>query len=589
MMRSGIALILAAAVVLPLALSGNAYYSGLAAYAAILGLFGLSVNLTVGYLGYISFGHAAFYGLGAYAAGLLVTKRGFNFWLALLLAPLPAAALGALVGFASARVGGAYFAIATLTTAEILRLVAANWMDMTRGPLGLLVQRPRVAAIESFGLVFHQYYLAICLLVLALSLEIVRRLIKSPVGRSWATIRESSALAESLGMPAVRQRVVNIALSGALAGLAGALFVPRTLVLTPELFSPTLSATGLLIAILGGKATLFGPLLGGLTFALLPEVLRFIDEYRIAIFALVLLLVVRLQPSGLVAFIPRLRGDVVKAPAFPAGDPALQFRPAETLSATGLTRRFGGLTAVEDISLAIAPRELVGIIGPNGAGKTTCLSLLSGFLSPSEGAVTFGGVTISDGAPHAAARSGLIRTFQQTAVTPRNSVYENVLAATYNRQPEHVWACLIQNAAYRKREAQRAAQAMACIALVGLRHRADDLAGSLPYGELKMLSIAAALAANPRLLLLDEPAAGLNHTEANQLSVLLRKLRDLGLTVGVIDHNLRMMMALCDRIIVLDRGRLLASGSAAEVRANPAVIKAYLGPGWNKGDAHALS
>ena len=279
----------------PFLLAGQTYYSGLLAYAAVLAIFGLSINLTVGYLGLISFGHAAFFGLGAYVAGLAVLNLGIDYWLMLLIAPIPAAMLGALVGFASVRLGGAYFAIATLTTAEILRLVASNWIDLTRGPLGLIVRRPRLSGLESLGLSFHQYYLLAALLGLGLAVFIVHRLLDSPTGRAWKVIRESNDLAESIGIRTVRERVVAIAISGGLAGFAGVLFIPRTLVLTPDLFNPMFSATGLLIAILGGKGTLIGPLLGGAIFAALPETLRFVDEYRIAIFALILLAVIRIQ------------------------------------------------------------------------------------------------------------------------------------------------------------------------------------------------------------------------------------------------------------------------------------------------------
>ena len=592
MKKTHLLLIAAVCVALPAVLSGIPYYSGLVTYGAILALFGLSVNLTVGYLGYISFGHAAFFGLGAYTAGLLVTKLGFNFWVALFVAPLPAAGLGALVGFASARVGGAYFAIATLTTAEILRLTAANWVSLTRGPLGLIVPRPRIQWLESLGISFPQYYLFFCLALLAVTVLLIRRLVNSPVGRSWTTIRESSPLAESLGMPALRQRVLNITLSGALAGLAGALFVPRTLVLTPDLFNAVLSSTGLLIAILGGKATLIGPLLGGFTFAVLPELLRFIDDYRIAIFAAILLLVVRLQPAGLVGLIPRLQRKPARMPVRTGDGPPQEeapftFRVPEALTVESLTKRFGGLTAVENVSLEVRPGELLGIIGPNGAGKTTCFSLMSGFLAPSEGRIAFGGMPVGAGSPHTMAGAGLVRTFQQTALTPDITVYENALAATYVSIPESFLASLVQNAAYRKREEERAELARRCVEFVGLAPRADDMAGSLPYGEQKMLSIASALAARPRMLLLDEPAAGLNHAEAGQLLDLLSRLRDQGLTIAVIDHNLKMMMSLCDRMVVLDRGRMLASGKPAEVREDPAVITAYLGPGRKKETADA--
>jgi branched-chain amino acid transport system permease protein len=583
--RLEIAAIAALIVVLPLALSGQPYYSGLAAYAVILAIFGLSINLTVGYLGLISFGHAAFFGLGAYTAGLLVTKLGFNFWIALFVAPLPAAVLGAFVGAATVRLGGAYFAIATLTAAEILRLVAANWLDLTRGPLGLIVPRPRISAIESMGLAFPQYYLFICLLALALCVELVRRLLRSPIGRNWQVIRESRDLAESIGIATVRQRTINIALSGGMAGLAGALFVPRTLVLTPDLFGATLSATGLLTAILGGKATLIGPLLGGLTFAVLPEALRFVDTYRVVIFALILLLVIRLQPGGLVAMLPKswLQRRQQAAIPRPNGAP-VAFAKADQLHVSHLTRRFGGLSAVTDVSFDIKPGELVGIIGPNGAGKTTCLSLISGFIVPTQGAVRFGEAIVSDRPPHQMARAGLVRTFQQTAICPILSVFENVLAATAVPVPERFSGAILQLPSFFKREQERQEIAAECLALVGLSARAADRAGSLPYGQQKLLSIAVALAMRPRLLLLDEPAAGLNHTEANLLAGLLKTLHARGLTIALIDHNLRMMMALCERIVVLDQGRRIADGAPGEVRANPQVVSAYLG-GVAKRDA----
>jgi len=565
----------ALAVSAPFLLAGQTYYGGLLAYAAVLAIFGLSINLTVGYLGLISFGHAAFFGLGAYVAGLAVLNLGIDYWLMLLIAPVPAAMLGALVGFASVRLGGAYFAIATLTTAEILRLVASNWIDLTRGPLGLIVRRPRLGALESLGLSFHQYYLLAALLGLGLAVFVVHRLLDSPTGRAWKVIRESNDLAESIGIRTVRERVVAIAVSGGLAGFAGVLFIPRTLVLTPDLFNPMLSATGLLIAILGGKGTLIGPLLGGAIFAALPETLRFVDEYRIAIFALILLAVIRIQPGGLAAL---LRLSVpFRAPPRPAEAGDLSFGRSPVLDVRGLTRRFGGLTAVEGVSLTVEPGELVGIIGPNGAGKTTCLSLISGFTRPTSGTVRYGEREVSNAVPSALVAAGLARTFQQAALCADQTVFENVLAAASAVEPERIWTSVLRAGGWRRRESGRVARAWDCLALVGMADRADEVAGSLPYGDQKLLAIAVSLATRPRLLMLDEPAAGLNHTEANRLAALLRDLRGRGLTVVVVDHNLRMMMALCDRIVVLDRGRLIAEGTPAQVQANQAVIDAYLG------------
>ncbi|CAH1649714.1 Branched-chain amino acid transport system permease protein [Hyphomicrobiales bacterium] len=575
MRRLLIILAIALAIAAPFLLAGQSYYSGLMAYAAVLAIFGLSINLTVGYLGLISFGHAAFFGLSAYVAGLAIINFGVNYWVTLLFAPIPAALLGALVGFASVRLGGAYFAIATLTTAEILRLVVSNWVDLTRGPLGLIVRRPRVEAIESLGLVFHQYYLLATLLGLGLAVFIVHRLLNSPTGRSWKVIRESNDLAESIGIRTVRQRVIAIALSGGLAGFAGVLFIPRTLVLTPDLFNPMFSATGLLIAILGGKGTLIGPLLGGAIFAALPETLRFVDEYRIAIFALILLAVIRIQPAGLAPLF-RLTSPF-RTPRAPAKGGEIAFEPSPRLTVTDLTKRFGGLTAVDNVRMSIEPGELVGIIGPNGAGKTTCLSLISGFTPPTEGEVRYGERKVTGDAPSSLVAHGLARTFQQAALCGSQTVFENVLAATSCPEPASLLSSVLRGAGWRAREAKRIQRAFDCLAFVGLAERASLEAGSLPYGEQKMLAIAVSLATRPRLLMLDEPAAGLNHTEANRLADLLRGLRQRGLTIVLVDHNLRMMMALCDRIIVLDRGRLIAQGTPAEIQADKAVIEAYLG------------
>lgn len=576
--------LVACCLAIPFLLSGQAYYTGVFTYAVVLALFGLSVNLTVGYLGYVSFGHAAFFGLGAYSAALLTLKLGLNFWLALLLAPIPAALLGSLIGFASLRVGGSHFAIATLTVAEILFLLAGNLMELTRGPLGLIVPRPRIAWLDSLGIGFQQYYLAIALVVLLLATACLYRIMHSPIGRSWSVVKESPALAESVGIRTLRVRVMNVAISGALAGLAGALFVPRTLVVVPELFGSGLSATGLLIAILGGKATLVGPIMGGAAFAALPEALRFVDNYRMAVFAAMLLLVVRVQPDGLAAWLPRVWRVGRRKQCMPSGH-ALAFASAGALSARALTRKFGGLAAVDGVDIRVESGEVVGIIGPNGAGKTTCLSLISGFIRPTSGQVTFDGKDLVGLPPSRLADRGLIRTFQQTAVCGGMSCFHNVLAAVPHG--EGLFSAILRGRGFAGREAARAQRAMACLNLVGLGGQADTVASAMPYGDQKLLSIAVALAANPRLLMLDEPAAGLNHTEARVLSELLLKLRATGLTILLVDHNLKMMMVLCDRIYVLNGGRPLVNGTPATVRNDPRVVAAYLGERKSEEAVHA--
>ena len=553
------------------------YISGLLAYAAVLGLLGLGINISSGYLGYVSFGHAAFFGLGAYTAALLGTRLGMSVWLAIPLAAVPGAALGALVGVASMRVKGPYFAIATLVSAEILRLVALNWASLTRGPLGIIVPRPRLRWVEALGPSFGQLYLGVALLTLAIVLVGLHNLLRSPYGRAWIAIRDAAPTAESIGIPTVRHRVFNVALSGAVTSVAGALLVPKILVVSPDLFGVTWSATALLIMIMGGRATLAGPVIGGLVFAVLPELLRAVDDYRLAVFAVLLLVVIRLQPDGILALL-RLRKQPRPAtmPLSLPGPPGRQAAPAG-LAVRELSRNFGGLHAVESVSFDVAPGEMLGLIGPNGAGKTTCLSLLSGFIAPSAGTILFDGQAVIAGAPHRNAMRGLVRTFQYSSICSSLTALDNVLLGTHLMLPEGVLPCLLGTPAHRRREALRAQWALQCLQLAKLEHRADVRASRLSYGEQRMVSVAAALAAQPRILLLDEPAAGLNHTEANELAALLRTLRDDGLTVVIVDHNLRMMMALCDRVVVLHGGRKLADGPPAAVTVQPDVVRAYLG------------
>ena len=572
------------------------YIADVASYAVVLALFALAVGLTFGQLGYVSFGHAAFLGVGAYAAGLLVTRGGMDYWTAVPLVLIPGAGLGALVGFASVRLGGAYFAIATLTLAEMLRLIATNWVDVTRGPMGMMVMVNPLKWAERIGWTGQQGYLFVLLVTLGASVLLLARLRAGPLGRTWTFVREAPALAESVGIPTARARVINIALSGALAALAGALLVPKALVLSPDLFAVHYSAAGLLSVILGGKAVLIGPVIGGLLFGVLPEVLRAIDEYRLALFAVMLLVVVRLLPEGIMSLLPMKRQHMVLGVA--PSSTAAEETPEETfasagdvaLACAGIGKHFGGLVAVEKVDMSVRAGELIGIIGPNGAGKTTLLSMLSGFMAPTTGVVTLAGESIDASAPHRVARRGLVRTFQQTAHCATLTVYQNVLIASYLLHRDRPWSGIVRTQAFWRRERERHAHAARCLATVGLSDRADVVAGTLPYGEQKLLGVAVALAANPRVLLLDEPAAGLNHTEGMRLAGVLKRLQSRGCTIAIIDHNLPLLMSICDRMVVLQHGRKIADDVPAAIAAHPEVLSAYLGtPAENEDDAETIA
>ncbi|MDB5817369.1 MAG: Amino acid/amide transporter rane protein 2, family /amino acid/amide transporter [Rhizobacter sp.] len=597
-------------------LCSSSYIADALSYATVLALFAVAVGLTFGQLGYVSFGHAAFLGLGAYTAGLLVTYTGLSYWVVVWASVVPGLLLGGLVGWASVRVGGAYFAIATLTLAEMLRLIALNWVDLTRGPMGMMVMVPPLDWTQAVGWNSQQGYLFVLVVVLGVVLALLSRVIAGPLGRAWAIVGQAPALARSVGIPVMAARVINIALSGGIAALAGGLLVPKALVLSPDLFATSMSATGLLSVVLGGKATLLGPVIGGLVFGLLPEALRSIDEYRMAIFAVLLLVAVRVLPGGITSLVKGLRRAapvVLDAAITPRSTAApLEARrsaavvdrlagavppaastlgpvarsldePADTSTASpiievlGLTRRFGGVTAVKDVSFAVNRGELLGLIGPNGAGKTTCLSMISGFMPASDGDIRMSRASIRGVAPERLAAMGLVRTFQQTAHCATLTVAQNVLFASHLLYRERPWAGVLNTSAWRRREQARREHALRCITAVGLHDRLDSVAGALPYGDQKLLGVAIALAASPRVLLLDEPAAGLNHTEGMRLAEVLRRLQQAHCTIVIIDHNLPLLMSICDRIVVLQHGEKIAEDRPQAIAAHPTVLKAYLG------------
>jgi branched-chain amino acid transport system permease protein len=467
--------------------------------------------------------------------------------------------------------------------AEILRLLAASWIDLTRGPLGVVVLPAPFPGADWVGMSSQASILAAALCLMAAVVLVLHRLLRSPYGRAWAAIRQSLPLAESIGIPTLSYRVACIGLSGGIAALAGALPVPKIFVLTPDLFGAQYSATGLLAVVLGGRATLVGPLLGGAIFALLPEGLRSIEQVRLAVFAALLLIAVRTLPGGIASMLKRpvrqaLPAVVPSCPSPHLATPRISAAGHDVLlKVEGLSKRYGGVEALKNVGFAVRPGEVLGLIGPNGAGKTTCLSLLSGAGAPTSGSILFNGMSIEGASSHAVAARGLARTFQATTLFGDMSVRDNIMVATHLAAKESPWAAILRSRGFVAREKARAALADAILHRVGLAARADATADALAYGEQRLLAIALALATRPLLLLLDEPAAGLNHSEALTLVDLLRQLRSEGLTVIVIDHNLKMMMALCHRIVVLHHGEKLAEGEPAAVRQNPEVVRAYLG------------
>jgi ABC-type branched-subunit amino acid transport system ATPase component/ABC-type branched-subunit amino acid transport system permease subunit len=543
----------------------------------------LGVNLVMGYAGLVSLGHAGFAAVGAYVAALLMVKLGLSFWIALPLAGLAAAACGVLLGLPSLKLGPLHVAMVTFGFGWVIVLVAQNWLDLTNGPNGLNVPPPRAFGVDLHAPGFHVAVVAVTLGAFLLA----RNLIASVHGRALQAIRESEMAAQAMGVDLGFYKTLAFALGALYAGISGALFAGLSHFVNPDAFHFGVSILYVTMAILGGMGYLAGAAIGGLLMAVLPEVLRGTGEFKDLLTGALLLLLLIFLPRGLAGLADR-RGWLapVQRPAPATGlapirrplDAAPGGTPARLLEVDDLTVTFGGLTALRNVSLAVGAGEIVGLIGPNGAGKTTLFNAVTGLYRPSAGTVRVDGRDIGHLAAHERTRLGLARTFQNPELFRELSVLDNVLIGAHTMRWPGLAASVLGAPQTRVAEARERARARELAAFVGLGEWLERRAEGLSFGHQRMLEIARALAAEPRLLLLDEPAAGLTSAEAAFLMDLVRRIRTgFGVSVLLIGHTMRVVMGLSDRIVVLDHGSRIAEGTPAEVRSDENVIRAYLG------------
>jgi len=556
------------------------------------------LSIVAGQAGLLDLGYAGFYGIGAYVYALLASPK-FGMHSAFIPAAAASASAAALAGLAvslpTLRLHGDYLAMVTLGFGQIVRILLNNMdrpINITNGPNGIVaIDPPRILGFTFSSL--ESSYILIWVFALII-LAGIARIVGSKTGRAWNALREDETAAACMGVNVRRYRVSAFVTAAAIAGFAGALFASWQGAVFPQNFTMSETIALYCMAILGGIRSIPGIMLGVLILQVLPEVLRAYSIYRMLIYGFALVLLAVFRPQGLIAQGERLVGigrrsltdppdstDEAEAEAERQPEPATVAVPVRTpvLEASGLSCNFGGLAAVSNVSFAAYTGEILGIIGPNGAGKTTLFNLITGLVKPSAGEVRVQGQTATGLDPHQVASSGVARTFQHIRLFETQSVLENVLAGCHLQGSSNVLGALARSAAHANREAQAVAQARKALALVdtSLLTREASLVRHLSYPDRRRVEVARAIATGARLLLLDEPAAGMTPEEITAMVDDIVALRNQGYTIVVIEHHMDLIAAACDRVIALDHGEVIATGAPQEVAAHPEVIRAYLG------------
>lgn len=553
-------------------------------YIGIYSLVAVGLVLLTGIVGIISFGQAAFIGIAAYATAWVSAINGLSPWLGLVLAVVLTCAVAAVLGLVTLRLQGHFLSLSTIAWGLSIGFLFGN-IDGLGGFNGLSNIPPISIGSKALTEGWQIYYLIWATVVVALIL--LHNLLNSRLGRAMRTMRGGKTLVESLGVSAYWVNLTAFIIAAFLAALSGWLYAHMSRFISPTPFEPLAGIEYLMMAMIGGATSLIGGIVGSAVIILLKnsvqDYLPLIakgasGQLEIVVFASIFILFLQRARQGIVPYLARFLPKTQPERPQPAPPLPLRRQPAPgevLLQVEGAERRFGGLIAVNKVSFDVRAGEILGLIGPNGAGKSTMFNLLTGALACNSGKIVFAGRNIERLSQAKIARAGIARTFQHVKLRPRMTLLDNVLIGTYPRTRAGLFGGALR--LDRQEEASAQAEAMRQLERIGLGDNPFELAGNLPLGNQRLLEIARALAADPLLLVLDEPAAGLRRNEKQKLAELLAGLRREHVTILLVEHDMEFVMNLVDRIVVMDFGTKLCEGDPAAIRNDARVQEAYLG------------
>ena len=548
-------------------------------------LVAMGLVLLTGVGGLTSFGQAAFCGFGAYTTAVLTTAYGVSPWLALPASLVVSGIAAVLLGLVTVRLSGHYLPLGTIAWGLGLFYLFSKLEFLGRNDGISAVPPLSIGSLKMIdpGTIYFAIWTAVLISAL-----LTMNLLDSRTGRAIRALRRGHIAAEAFGVQTPRTKLLVFIYAAVLAGLSGWLYAHFQRAVNPTPFGAQAGIEYLFIAVVGGAGYVWGAVLGAAIVTILKEVLQSYlpmllhgeGQLEIIVFGIMLVALLQLAPAGVW---PWLISWLPSRAARRNPDASLTLPPRERpsgapnvlLGIEKARKQFGGVIAVNDVSFDVRAREIVALIGPNGAGKSTTFNLITGVLRASGGSLAVFGRKIHNASPQEIVALGISRTFQHVKLVPDMTVLENVAIGTHQRG--HAGALASMFRFDRADEAKLLAEAARQIERVGLADQMNQLAGSLSLGQQRIVEIARALCADPMLLLLDEPAAGLRHMEKQRLATLLRQLRDGGMSVLLVEHDMGFVMDLADRIVVLDFGTKIAEGTPEAIKTNPDVIKAYLG------------